>query len=39
MTAEQKAEYRAGIGTLDYALTGLVVVLVLGVYLYFSFWI
>ena len=39
MTAEQKAEYRAGIGTLDYVLTGIVVALVLGVYLYFSFWL
>jgi SSS family solute:Na+ symporter len=39
MTVEQKAEYRAGIGMLDYALTGTVVALVLGVYLYFSFWL
>ena len=39
MTAEQKAEYRAGIGALDYVLTGTVLALVLGVYLYFSFWL
>ena len=39
MTEEQKAEYRAGIGALDYVLTGIVGALVLGVYIYFSFWI
>lgn len=38
-TAEQKAENRASVGVPDYLWTGLVLALVLGIYLYFSFWI
>jgi solute:Na+ symporter, SSS family len=38
-TPEQKAEDRASVGLPDYLWTALVVALVVGIYLYFSFWL
>jgi len=38
-TPEQRAELRASVGRADVAGTGVVVALVVGIYLYFSFWV